>query len=173
MAKYTELLSEYLENGHTLPSIFEEIEGFSEMFLSYYIDKEIGFETETLFEIKLNMYANMYVPKYKERLEDLVSARTHANNPIKVRYSVGATTLINGQKKTKTTELPFDSDEAEPNIISESDSSTDTNNNTLNNEESGYTVDEALKIVEALNKEVNIVILKLLKAFSKCFMAVY
>ena len=63
MKQNTELFSKYLENNE-LPEIFNEIEGFSELFIANYCDSEICFETETLFSIKLNMYSNIYIPQF-------------------------------------------------------------------------------------------------------------
>lgn len=57
MAKYTELFSEYLEGGGELPAAFSQIDGFEDLFIGHFIDKEIGFETEVLFTIKLETKA--------------------------------------------------------------------------------------------------------------------
>ena len=92
MSKYTELLSEYLENNE-LPTIFDEIAGFKEQFTIYFLDREIGFETEDLFKFKLENYANVLIPLYKVRLQQLTQAITNANNPIKVFYDKYTTTF--------------------------------------------------------------------------------
>ena len=62
MAKYTETLGEYLASGHSLPTVFADITNFDTYFLARYIDREIGFETEDLFEIKLEGKANIIIP---------------------------------------------------------------------------------------------------------------
>ena len=51
MAKYTEQFGEWLKN-HSLPDIFNEIESLKDLFILKYIDCEIGYETEWLFEQK-------------------------------------------------------------------------------------------------------------------------
>ena len=81
MAKYTETLGEYLASGHTLPSVFSDITGFDTHFLARYIDREIGFETEALFEIKLEGKANIIIPLYKDRIQQLNDAITALSTP--------------------------------------------------------------------------------------------
>ena len=68
MAKYTELLSEYIEEGGELPPLFDTIEGFSDLFLGEYADREIGFETPALFALKLNYTAALVITPYYKRL---------------------------------------------------------------------------------------------------------
>lgn len=173
MAKFTELLSEYLEGGKSLPSSFDLIEGFEDLFKAYYYDKEIGFETEELFEMKLDMYAKLYVPVYADRIDKLVVAWTNASNPTKVFYEHYNTTINAGKQLAKTTDLPFDDTVAEPNSLVESDAYTNTDERTTTKNETGVNVEEAYKVIDYLNKEVNIVVLRLLNEFSKCFMKVY
>lgn len=172
MSKYTELLSEYLENNE-LPSIFNEIEGFKEQFTSYYIDSEIGFETEELFKIKLENYANILIPLYKIRLEQIAKAITNANNPIKTIYDKYTTTFNIGKTKGTITNLPFDSQVAEPNAINENDATTNTETKEQNHEEKGTTATEAYDLLEKLNATVHSAILELLDKFNICFMHVY
>lgn len=81
MAKYTETLGEYLEAGHSLPLIFSQIEDFDKYFLARYIDREIGFETETLFGIKLEGKADLVIPLYKDRIDELNAAITALSTP--------------------------------------------------------------------------------------------
>ena len=50
MAKYTTLLAEYLERGGQLPASFALIDGFEDLFKKHYCDKELGFETDLLFQ---------------------------------------------------------------------------------------------------------------------------
>ena len=68
MAKYTELFIDYVRKGGTLPAIFEQITGFEEQFISNFADKEIGFETEDLFKLKLENKANIVIPFYKDKI---------------------------------------------------------------------------------------------------------
>lgn len=89
MAKYTELLSEYIEEGGELPAIFDQIDGFKELFVAEYIDHEIGFETPTIFEIKLNQRANIVIPQYLKHKEELEAIATFILSPNKKRIKSG------------------------------------------------------------------------------------
>lgn len=83
MAKYTETLGDYLNSGHSLPAIFSQITDFDKYFLARYIDREIGFETETLFETKLEGKALLIIPLYKDRITALNTAITALGTPNK------------------------------------------------------------------------------------------
>ena len=45
MAKYTELFAEYLESGGELPTAFDTINGFKDLFVGHFIDKDEKDET--------------------------------------------------------------------------------------------------------------------------------
>lgn len=173
MAKFTELFAEYLAGGGALPSAFENITGFTNLFKGYYADKEIGFETEDLFAIKLETYANIYIPIYKQRIEDLAEAITGAKNPAKTFYENYSTIINAGKQKGYTTDLPFDSSTAQPSSVTESDAYTNTDNKVINRTEAGATVNEAFYKIEKLNDKVKPLILELLKEFKPCFMQIY
>lgn len=89
MAKYTELLSEYIAEGGQLPALFEQILGFSDLFIGEYADREIGFETPTLFHLKLEYKAQLVIPTYKQRISDLEVSRELILNPNKKRVKTG------------------------------------------------------------------------------------
>ena len=103
MARYTELYSEWLENGGQVPAIFSEIEGFEAMFTAWYADKEIGFETPILFEMKLQAYAEAYIPIYAAKIAELKELEATAADGIKkVRVrSGGETTAYKGGETTE------------------------------------------------------------------------
>lgn len=92
MAKYTELFSEYLENGGELPAVFDQISGFTELFIGEYCDREIGFETPILFSIKLTARANVVIPPYKARIDELDALLSDLSNPTKTRVKTGSIT---------------------------------------------------------------------------------
>lgn len=173
MAKYTELFGEYLKDGGTLPSVFATITGFEDMFVAEYIDKEIGFETEDLFAIKLDHYANIYVPIYAERISALATAWTNASNPIKVHYERYDTTVNAGAQKVHSTELPINAATATPSSVTATDAYVNTDARITNREESGVTVDEAYRVIEKLNDEIRPLVKKLLNEFKPCFMQIY
>lgn len=89
MAKYTQLLAEYLEDGGELPAVFSDIEGFKDAFIGEYADCEIGFETPVLFTLKLNTRANVVIPLYSARIADLDTIRDIILNPNKKRIKTG------------------------------------------------------------------------------------
>lgn len=173
MAKYTELFSEYLEAGGELPALFSQIEGFTDLFKAHFCDKEIGFETESLFAIKLEEYAHIYIPIYKQRIDDLATAITNARNPVKVFYEKYNTIIDAGEQNARTTDLPFNATEAEPNSLTHSDAYHNEDERETNRKESGVNVTEAYAIIDNLNKQVTPLIYKLLGEFDRCFMKVY
>lgn len=173
MAKYTELLAEYLEAGGELPTVFSTIVGFEDLFVAHYCDKEIGFETEDLFTIKLNLYADLYIPIYAARIAALATAWTNAANPTKVHYERYDTTVNAGAQRAQTTDLPFDATTATPSSVTASDAYINTDARITNREERGVTVDEAYRVIDKLNDAVKPLIVKLLDEFAPCFMGVY
>lgn len=172
MAKYTETFADYVEHsGYSLPEAFEDIEGFGDLFLKYYCDKEIGFETENLFAIKLEGYADLYIPPYADRISRLATAWNFINTPARVHYENITTTNTIGERKTKQTELPINSTTAEPNMLGESEEATDTNITDRELEETN--IQDDFYMVDKLNEEVHIILLELLRRFEPCFMRIY
>ena len=173
MAKYTELLADYLKDGGTLPSVFSTLTGFEDMFVAEYCDKEIGFETENLFAIKLDYYANLYVPIYAERITALSTAWTNASNPVKVHYERYDTTVNAGAQRAESTELAINALTATPSSVTATDAYINTDARITNREESGVTVDEAYRVIDKLNDEIRPLVKKLLDEFKPCFMQIY
>lgn len=173
MAKYTMLLAEYLERGGQLPASFSQIEGFKDLFIKYYCDKELGFETETLFKTKLELYADLYIASYAEKIRRKATAWLEFDAPIKVTYETDDTTFNAGATKGKTSELPFNAVSANPSVVNENDAYENNNNRVLKREESGKDDDQAIKALEFLNREVESLVLQLLDKFKNCFMGVY
>lgn len=199
MAKYTELFSEYLERGGQLPASFALIDGFEDLFKLHYCDKEIGFETEALFFMKLERTARINVPFYADRIRRLASAYAHFDVPAKVRYersdtfdklgeqnTRNANTSLNGEQNGYNSELPFDVANASPSMKTHNDAFTNQADGTYHADEvinqgehqnetreSGYTPDEAMREVDFLNKEVEPLIQMLLDEFKRLFMQIY
>lgn len=173
MAKYTMLLADYLARGGALPSSFALIDGFEEVFIGQYCDYEIGFETDELFKIKLEHKANLLIPKYVERISLRAEYWTKASNPTKVRYERATTQYNMGNQRIKTTELPFNGATAQPSVINENEEYSNDDVRELRHEENGETLDEVIKMLDFLNKEVNDLVMKLLEDFKPLFMAVY
>lgn len=173
MAKYTMLLAEYLERGGTLPASFSLIEGFLDLFKKHFCDKELGFETELLFFMKLDERADIYMQLYADKISRLASAWTGYDSPAKVRYTTEDKTFNAGKQKAKTTELPFDSETAEASLINETDAYKNEDNNARTETETGKTIDEAQRAIEFLNNKVHSLLVDLLDVFKTCFMQVY
>lgn len=105
MAKYTELFATYLLNGGQVPAIFSEIQGFTDLFIGEYADKEIGFETPALFELKLECRANLIMPPYVARIAQLKKASDQLFNPSKKRVKTGNITREYGEQNETNTQI--------------------------------------------------------------------
>ena len=173
MAKYTMTLAEYLARGGALPSSFALIDGFENHFIGRYCDKEIGFETDALFSIKLEAKANLVMQAYKDRIDARTLYWAKVPNPTKVHYELTTTNYDMGKQKIKTTELPFDSAEAEPNLINENDAYHNKDEREARHEDNGETLDEVMRMLDFLNKDVTTLIEKCLNEFETLFMKVY
>ena len=173
MAKYTTLLAEYLERGGVLPASFALIDGFEDIFKKHYCDKELGFETDLLFFMKVDELADIYLPLYQAKLARLATAWLNYDAPAKVTYTTENKTFNGGETNGKTTELPFDSTTADANLLTHNDAYKNTENRGVNVREEGKTIDEAQRAVEFLNEKAHSLIEELLKVFKQCFMAVY
>lgn len=160
MAKYTETLQEYLQDNE-LPEEFEEIEGFENVFKAHFIDKEIGFETEELFKVKLSGRASLVIPMYKERIASINSYLTKIANPTKeITFEMGA-------QKSKTTELPINALTAEPSLVNDNDEYENTQT------EKDYSITNIISMIKFLKGEDANIITKLLGEFDSLFMQVY
>ena len=173
MAKYTMLLAEYLAKGGALPSSFALIEGFEDALVGRYCDKEIGFETDALFSIKLEAKADLIMKAYAERIAERAYYWAKVENPSKVYYERAHTKYNMGEQKIKTTELPFDSDTAEPNVINENEAYENKDARFAKKKEEGQTIDELMRMLDFLNKDVTTLVEKCLDEFKPLFMAVY
>lgn len=83
---HTELFTQYIANNggaeNALPSLFDkvpnitidnEITTFKDAFILNFCDREIGFETEELFALKLESRAKLVLPFYINKLKQLAS----------------------------------------------------------------------------------------------------
>ena len=202
MAKYTETLADYLAGGRDLPAEFALIDGFDKLFVGKYVDHELGFETEDLFEIKLELKAALVIPIYKERLDQLNAAIARESNAAKTVAEMGSDTAqkasqratsdqVNaGEQNGSVTELPIyvgdlSGYEAEPNRTQHTDAfvNSSTHNESANDSdnrshqytrtESGLSLYEAYEIVRSLERDVFNLKSMLLNEFAGLFMGVY
>lgn len=85
-AEHTEFFSEYIANNggaeNALPSLFDkvpsitiedEVTTFKDAFILNFCEREIGFETEELFALKLESRAKLVLPFYISKLKQLAS----------------------------------------------------------------------------------------------------
>lgn len=165
MAKYTELLADYIDGGGELPAALDTISGFKDLFIGRYCDCEIGFETEYLFAKKLEHRANLVMPYYVQRLADLTRAANTMASPSKVR----TTKVQGGEQSGQQYVLPLNSNTASPSAKSHTDAFENNDTST----ETGYTVDEALRVQEYYNNGVQMLLEKCLNEFKSCFMGIY
>lgn len=192
MAKYTELLSEYIENGGELPAVFEQIANFEDLFIGRYCDCEIGFETPILFQIKLETRANLIIPQYVKRLSAFEEAEQLLIQPTKKRVKSGSITYGGEDTHTftasdhirKESELPFVSSTGTAPVTQQytnkgytdtdtiKKGTTETYNN-VTDTESGYTSSEAETLYKALKEPVRILLEDCLNEFKNLFMRVY
>ena len=83
---HTELFTQYIANNggaeNALPSLFDkvpsitiedEVTKFKDAFILNFCDREIGFETEELFALKLEARAKLVLPFYINKLNQLAS----------------------------------------------------------------------------------------------------
>lgn len=83
---HTELFTQYIANNggaeNALPSLFDkvpnitiddEVTTFKDAFILNFCEREIGFETEELFALKLEARAKLVLPFYIEKLKQLAS----------------------------------------------------------------------------------------------------
>lgn len=192
MAKYTELLNEYIENGGELPAVFEQIANFEDLFIGRYCDCEIGFETPILFQIKLETRANLIIPQYVKRLSAFEEAEQLLIQPTKKRVKSGSITYGGEDTHTftasdhirKESELPFVSSTGTAPVTQQytnkgytdtdtiKKGTTETYNN-VTDTESGYTSSEAETLYKALKEPVRILLEDCLNEFKNLFMRVY
>lgn len=172
MAKYTEQLGEYLKNN-TLPTIFEEIENFKDLFILRYIDSEIGLETEWLFSQKLLLKANIVIPEYKTRLESLKTIENKLFNLAQTSYTdVANNTYNNGEQITKQVNLPLDSETAEPNNVTTALANINSDTRNLTHTEDLKANDLKMQY-DTIRESIKILMNSLLNEFQPLFMGVY
>ena len=162
----TELFIDYLKTND-LPEEFETINNFSDLFIGYYADSEIGFETEVLFKMKLQYVASIYVPIYKTKIEKcdtLITQLTEFEHSRKKVYDFSI-------KDIKHSNLP------NTNVISEVIANTIDIESAHQNVENEYFNDLDLsKIPDLINFIVDVkydFLHKLIKEFENCFLGVY
>ena len=173
MAKYTETLKEYLDNGNTLPNELNTITDFEDLFKERYAGSEIGFETETLFALRLDQRARVVMPLYKMKLDLLTAQYTELSNlAFKWRsedrtYAYSKTTFDGTD-----TRLPFDAATAKPANASHSTTETDAKTDSFQYHES-KTPAELLELLNEFNSRSKNLLDTCLDEFKSLFMEIY
>ena len=170
MAKYTMTLNDYLRQGFSLPS-FDSIPGFGDLFLATYCDREIGFETPQLFEIKLKARASLVLPYYQKKIELQGKWQGLLMEPSKTSTFDESVTTNVGQQHNTATELPINTATATPSSLADIGEREDTSHRTGTNKEEGSA--DVNAITTALNYDVRLILKDLLKEFDDLFMGVY
>lgn len=106
MAFYTETLREYLNHGNQLPESFNLIAqtgyDFNTIFYEHFADREIGFETEELFALKVKKVADVWIPQYVKTI------RNYDSTLEAIKANVTKTTVTEnlGDTTDKSYDLP-------------------------------------------------------------------
>lgn len=170
MAFYTETLREYVLRGNEFPESFILINktgyDFSALFYEYYADREIGFETEELFSLKLKKVADMYIPEYVKIIENYNSVI----EALKAKSKKTESLTENGKITTRQFDLPIAGETTGINPSGIGETEPTTTKTTATNDESA---DELTRKIDWLMGQENNAIEQLLEKFERCFMQVF
>lgn len=177
MAKYTKLLAEYLDDGGVLPSSsFALIADFEDLFKERFCGCEIGFETNALFALKLDLKARLVMPLYAARLSAVDGAISRLETPLKKRTETRDYGKQHSENETNgsNTDLPYDTENATPSGLShlEGEADTDAHKDTFTYADY-VTMDENLRIIDQLSDAKKGIIENCLDEFKPLFMGVY
>lgn len=179
MAKYTETLAEFLDGGGTLPSSSFALitsDDFEDLFKERYAGSELGFETEALFELRLDSRARVVMPNYAARIAAIDAAILKLQTPTKVRSEQrGYGKQHSGTKNDgSNTELPYDAITAQPAQTTHAEGSADVDYHEDNFSYTEYvTIDENLRILETLGGQRTNILEACLNEFKDLFMGIY
>lgn len=173
MARYTMLFKDFIEAGGQYPACFAEIEGLQDAFYGRYCVSEIGFETPSIFQIRLEAKANELVPFYKEKMTLASAQYVGLLTPSKletITHEYGqAHTATNGESM----DLPTDAETfTDPTTKTATDTTTDERTDT-DTHETGLSATERLEVIERLNEIKKPIMTELLNQFQSLFMGVY
>ena len=170
MAFYTETLREYLNHGNELPESFGLIArtgyDFNTLFYECFADREIGFETEELFALKLKKVADLYIPQYVKIIENYDSVI----ESLKTKSKKSESLTENGKITTRQFDLPIAGETTGINPSGIGETEPTNNKTTTTNEESA---DELTRKIDWLMGQEKNAIEQLLEKFERCFMQVF
>lgn len=120
MARYTELFSEWLENGGKMPAVFDNVlvnsEPLADIFTAYYAAREIGFETPALFELKFNALAAILINDLQAGLQAHRGALAALSDPKSTHTKSGAIQRNYGDRKRNEWDNPTADNQSEVNL---------------------------------------------------------
>ena len=170
MAFYTETLREYINHGNSLPESFGLIAqtgyDFNTIFFEHFADREIGFETEELFALKVKKVADLWIPQYVKTIQNYESIIEALKAPSKKSESI----TENEKITTRHFDLPVAgaTDGINPSGIGETDPTRAKTTTT-----SDESPDELTRKVDWLLGQEKNALMDLLERFERCFMQVF
>ena len=196
--KYTELFTEYIANNggaeNALPSLFDkvpnlttdgEVTTFKDAFILNFCDREIGFETEELFALKLESRAKLVLPFYINKLKqlesiDYINAKRTESETKAITGNItdggkDTNTRFKGENPLIDTDLTFNAksvSEQEKNEVGYGKNTNSTGNENVTREftDSGI---EARDLYERVLKDTMNVWNEIFKKFDSLFMQVW
>lgn len=196
--KYTELFTEYIANNggaaNALPSLFDkvpsitidgEVTTFKDAFILNFCDREIGFEIEELFALKLESRAKLVLPFYINKLKqisgiDYINAKRTESETRAITGNItdggkDTNTIFKGENPLIDTDLTFNAkavSEQEKNEIGYGKNTNTTGSENVTREftDSGI---EARDLYERVLKDTMNVWNEIFKKFDSLFMQVW
>lgn len=114
---HTELFTEWIANNggadNALPALFAQVPDitagtetikFSDTFILHFCDKEIGFETEALFALKLEARARLILPPFIEKINTLSKISIDTAGEKEEIVHSGTDKMTENVNRTTTTE---------------------------------------------------------------------
>lgn len=185
MARYTELLAEYLESGGKLPAAFDGIKigdsTLSDIFTAQFAAREIGFETPALFELKLNAYAATLIPELKAGLDAYSGAISAMDKPSHTHTKNGVIQREYGERKRNVWDNPTATDAGEVDLtdvgsqnITVDSGGVDTENyQEVTDVDVSKTAADGIAIYQALSQPAQTFLEVWLAKFDPLFMQIY
>ena len=196
--KYTELFTEYIKNNggaeNALPSLFDkvpsitidgEVTTFKDAFILNFCDREIGFEIEELFALKLESRAKLVLPFYINKLKqlesiDYINAKRTESETRAITGNItdggkDTNTRFKGENPLIDTDLTFNAkavSEQEKNEVGYGKNTNTTGNENVTREfnDSGI---EARDLYERILKDTMNIWNEIFKKFDSLFMQVW
>lgn len=190
-AKYTEYFADWLAGGGVFPAAFENtypLDNLKTNFTAYYIDREIGLETENLFNTKFELYANLYIAEYVKRANiikqlfidryQVEGEKAHIKSGELIRTYAPTVTKefdlpVNVQSAPATQEGDEYRNDTPTNATRTAGKSDKEEYHQITDVDSGYTPAELDAHIKELERQFKLIELECIKAFEPLFMQVF